>query len=280
MAIILNFLSLDITAQINCQVLITSELIFGYLSLVAASLLIVFRIVAIWNNNKLVIGIAITAWVANVSVIILGKLTHLQLRSVWDDALRDCIVPNTEANKPNIIVTLITDFVLLLVMLIGLFRLLRGSGSFALGYLLWKQGVIWLLIATIAEVPPTVFIILNLNGIVDFILMFQLPSLITMSIAATRMYRTLADFLNESTHITFEDLQKSDTIPSRMNWNPSASIPLSPTEVTVDSSWERHPTARTIISVETHESSPDTDLEKAMENPVPGRNRSFEDPSL
>lgn len=63
----------------------------------------------------------------------------MQLRSVWDDALRDCIVPNTEANKPNIIVTLITDFVLLLVMLIGLFRLLRGSGSFALGYLLWKQ---------------------------------------------------------------------------------------------------------------------------------------------
>jgi hypothetical protein len=73
-----------------------------------------------------------------------------------------------------------------------------------------------------------------------------------------------------------------------MNWNPSASIPLSPTEVTVDSSWERHPTARTIISVsgpgqlggEMHESSPDTDLEKAMENPVPGRDRSFDDPSL
>lgn len=33
--------------------------------------------VAIWNNNKLVIGIAITAWVANVSVIILGKFLLL-----------------------------------------------------------------------------------------------------------------------------------------------------------------------------------------------------------
>jgi hypothetical protein len=48
-------------------------------------------------------------------------------------------VLNTEENKPNFIVTLTTDMVLLLVMLIGLFRLLRGSGSFALGYLLWKQ---------------------------------------------------------------------------------------------------------------------------------------------
>lgn len=35
--------------------------------------------VAIWNNNKLVIGIAITAWVANVSVIILGKFLPLSL---------------------------------------------------------------------------------------------------------------------------------------------------------------------------------------------------------
>jgi hypothetical protein len=86
---------------------------------------------------------------------------------------------NTEENKSSIIVTLITDIILLLIVLIGLLRLLHdGSGSFALGRLLWKQvgrcgpnsdllsqfaslfplpkGVIWLLIATVAEVPPTV----------------------------------------------------------------------------------------------------------------------------
>ncbi|KAI0299462.1 hypothetical protein BC826DRAFT_33233 [Russula brevipes] len=34
---------------------------------------------------------------------------------------------------------------------------------FALGHLLWKQGVIWLLLATVAEVPPTMFVFLNLN---------------------------------------------------------------------------------------------------------------------
>jgi len=47
---------------------------------------------------------------------------------------------NTEENKPNIIVTLVTDIVLLLIVLIGLLRLLRNSGgSFSLGRLLWKQ---------------------------------------------------------------------------------------------------------------------------------------------
>jgi hypothetical protein len=49
-------------------------------------------------------------------------------------------VLNTEDNKPNIIVALVTDIVLLLVVLIGLFRLLRDSGgSFDLGRFLWKQ---------------------------------------------------------------------------------------------------------------------------------------------
>jgi hypothetical protein len=87
-------------------------------------------------------------------------------------------VLNTEKNKPSIIATLITDIILLLIVLIGLLRLLRDcGGSFALGRLLWKQvgsgrshfsvcqftylfplpkGVIWLLIATVAEVPPMV----------------------------------------------------------------------------------------------------------------------------
>lgn len=59
---------------------------------------------------------------------------------MWDPVLRDCVVLNTEDNKPNIIVTLVADIVLLLVVLIGLFRLLHdSSGSFNLGRLLWKQ---------------------------------------------------------------------------------------------------------------------------------------------
>jgi len=34
---------------------------------------------------------------------------------------------------------------------------------FDLGRLLWKQGVIYLFVATIAEIPPAVFLFLNLN---------------------------------------------------------------------------------------------------------------------
>ena len=114
---------------------------------------------------------------------------------------------NAEDNKLNIIVTFITDIILLLIVLVGLIRLrYHGGGTLGLGRLLWKQvafrgfpsmgyrrptdvssvskGVIWLLLAVAADVPPTVgpalflsdhcfvncrvlsqvFIVLNLNG--------------------------------------------------------------------------------------------------------------------
>ena len=84
-----------------------------------------------------------------------------------------------EATKPTVATSLATDVVLLLIMLIGLFReRIRGGGAFALGRMLWNQvrwlwfslvvivnslmsifvckGLIWLLVATAAEVPSTV----------------------------------------------------------------------------------------------------------------------------
>jgi len=166
MAVVLSFVALDTTTPINCQAWITFLLTFTLLGFAAASLLIIFRIIAIWNKNRLVVGTAITVWATNASVVIFGIA---RMRSSWDPILQECMVLNTEKNKSSVIGALISDIVLLLIVLIGLLRLLHGGGgTFALGRLLWKQGVIWLLIATVAEVPPAVFVILNLNGIVTF----------------------------------------------------------------------------------------------------------------
>jgi len=72
---------------------------------------------------------------------------------------------------------LITDVSLLLVMLVGLFRLRRRGSTFGLAQVLWRQvglrfypcfffrsidmfsfckGVLWIFLATVAEVPPAV----------------------------------------------------------------------------------------------------------------------------
>jgi hypothetical protein len=65
---------------------------------------------------------------------------HLQLRSNWDVILGQCLVPNSDSNKLNIIVLLVTDVLLLLMVLVGLFSLRSdGIGTFGVGQLLWKQ---------------------------------------------------------------------------------------------------------------------------------------------
>jgi hypothetical protein len=55
-----------------------------------------------------------------------------------------CNVLNVESTKLNIIITLGTDIILLIIMLVGLLRLnLHESGAFGLGRLMWRQVRCW-----------------------------------------------------------------------------------------------------------------------------------------
>ncbi|KAI0275789.1 hypothetical protein BGY98DRAFT_990649 [Russula aff. rugulosa BPL654] len=226
-AIILNLIDFDVTSSMDCQV-------FAYVSLVSASLLIVLRVIAIWDKNKFAVAIAVITWVINV--------LYLQFRGTRDRTLRTCVIPNSEEIKSILIIMVITNAILLVTMLVGLFRLRTDSScAFGIGRFLWKQvgsaWFIWLLIATVAGIPPVVFIFLNLNGIVTLfspvsmrdtrLNMFQLPSLIVTTIAATRIYRSLVDYTIESSNISLDaGFLKSDGKVSKTKRNDSAPISL------------------------------------------------------
>ena len=67
-------------------------------------------------------------------------LSYHQIRTAWEPLLATCIVTNIHSTKLNMITTLITDVVLLLIMLTGLLRLgFHEPGVFGIGYLMWKQ---------------------------------------------------------------------------------------------------------------------------------------------
>ncbi|KAH9954863.1 hypothetical protein BC827DRAFT_1272185 [Russula dissimulans] len=262
-ALIINMIGFDVDRQINCQLWVIFELIFSYLAFASASLLIVLRVIAVWNRNKIVSVISLAIWATNVGFLIHGEhhkgelsipptciLDHLgltpypQLQGVWSPLTSTCLVPNTTASELNIIVSLITDTLLLIIMLIGLFRWrLEEGNTSSFGRLLWTQGIIWLFLATIAYVPPVVVIALDLNA--PFNLMFQTPALITMSIAATRLYRSLSDFNNRGSSIS-SDFQKSGS--STTETHPHirvAPIPLNRMEVSMVTSSEQYPVTQT-----------------------------------
>jgi len=198
MAVIMALVDFNIASPISssgCQVVTSLGFTFAYMAFSFSSLLIVLRIIAIWSKNKLIVGLATGVWVITASILIHG-LT--QIRSSWDSEVINCSLPNVKSNRPAIISVLASDIVLLVIMFIGLLRLWhRGEDALGLVRLLWKQGVIYLLVVTAADIPAVAFICLDLNEAFD--LMFLMPGLVTTSIATTRMYRSLIEGFSDNT---------------------------------------------------------------------------------
>ncbi|KAH8990039.1 hypothetical protein EDB86DRAFT_1824391 [Lactarius hatsudake] len=195
--------------RINCQVFVIFVFLFSHLSLACASALIVLRIAAIWGLNKIAISIASAAWLANT-----GTLIHslTVVRGNWSGGI--CKVTNPPETKINILVSFVTDLVLLALMLTGLLRWENAHRGGGVWWLLFTQGLAWMITVVLAGAPTTIFILLNLNGGHFFHttrfgvhqksiftdpmnLMFQVPALITMAIGATRVYRGLSDYVHK-----------------------------------------------------------------------------------
>ena len=76
-------------------------------------------------------------------------LFYHQIRATWDPLLTICIITNISSTNINLITTLVTDVVLLLIMLIGLLRLgFHEPGVYGLGRLMWKQVRMFALLAS------------------------------------------------------------------------------------------------------------------------------------
>ncbi|KAI0256381.1 hypothetical protein BJV78DRAFT_461835 [Lactifluus subvellereus] len=159
---------------------------FGYLSFAFSSALIVLRVVALWDRNKVVTALASACWLATIGSYIYSAATA---RAFWNGD--SCTAFDTERTKTGIFSTFVSDLVLLILMLVGLLRWKNARQTCGVWWFLCTQGLVWVALLTLAEVPPTVFIILNLNDPLN--LMFQVLALIIMAVGASRIYRGLAD---------------------------------------------------------------------------------------
>ncbi|KAH9988686.1 hypothetical protein BJV77DRAFT_729632 [Russula vinacea] len=225
--LITDLVLLNLTTPYDCQLSETLALVYAYLALAAASLLLMLRIVAIWNRNAVAVGIAATIWVINCAFFIHG-IARLRYERVFPGGY--CTERNVQASKAAITVSFLSNVALLIIMLVGLFRLdCHRPGAMATGRFLWNQGVIWLLVAVVAGVVPTVFSLLNLNEPLST--MFLFPWVMTLAIAATRMYRGLDDFLSsDASHVPYRSGRK---IPDSVTQDTSA-MPVSPDGIAVN----------------------------------------------
>ncbi|KAI9439923.1 hypothetical protein H4582DRAFT_1560899 [Lactarius indigo] len=165
--VIVQFLALDGPHVIDCQGLIA------------------LRVIALWEHNKIVVAITSTSWFANVIIYVYSTV---KAHGNWFE--RECMIQHTYHSNISVFSTLAIDLLLLTLMLIGLLRWKFESGG--IFQLMYVQGLVWVLVVVLAEIPPAVFIALNLNDPMN--MLFEGVGLIVMSIGASRIYRGLVNF--------------------------------------------------------------------------------------
>jgi len=100
-----------------------------------------------------------------------------------------CDVDHLVDTRVTVVSSFLTDLVLLSLMISGILRWKEGHQKDGIWWVLYKQGILWVLVFTLADLPPVIFILLNLNEVMDR--MFMIPGMIIMSIGALRLHRGL-----------------------------------------------------------------------------------------
>ncbi|VDB95637.1 unnamed protein product [Peniophora sp. CBMAI 1063] len=183
---------LNVPASLNCLVWVKFEILLPYAGLLMASSLIIIRVIAIWNRHPIVIALSAAALLAQVALLIYSVTIATDTWQSGSPLAQGCVKVNlVRASLPALATTFAIDASLLLVMLVGLLRR-REACRFGLGGFLLKQGLIWLALATTAELPTVIVLSLNVNDALHQL--FITPEVIILAIAATNMYRALTDF--------------------------------------------------------------------------------------
>ncbi|KZV76782.1 hypothetical protein PENSPDRAFT_747347 [Peniophora sp. CONT] len=172
----------------HCTALYASAMATSYTSIGLASLLIVLRIVAIWEKHAVVVTMASIIWLMGV---VLNVRDVTLLRATYSSTYKSCVPYDTNKFLPNSVGILGSDFLLLCLMLVGILRKREASRT-GIVRLLYRQGIVWLAVAVLVEVPVLAFCILNINE--PLVLLFQPVELVSLGICAGRMYRGLMSY--------------------------------------------------------------------------------------
>ncbi|KAH9954911.1 hypothetical protein BGW80DRAFT_381135 [Lactifluus volemus] len=206
LAFILYFIGTD-GGKVSCQPFGIALFALAYASWTFASLIMVLRVIAIWNHKRLVKFLAVGLWLVALALNIYS-LTTMEVS--YNATLRTCIILGLRKCLLNAISSLTVDLMLLMGMLIGLLRHVHRSST-GIWRLLYQQCIAWIAVACIGEVPFLVFIILNLNNPMNN--MLTGVEMTILSIGAARMYRGLCERGTFSESISSQKLQVTTRSP-------------------------------------------------------------------
>ncbi|KAI0250082.1 hypothetical protein BJV78DRAFT_619955 [Lactifluus subvellereus] len=184
--------------KVSCQPYVDTGTALIIASWTFASLIIVLRVIAVWNYQRIVSFLSVCVWLAGIATWLPSFAT---LKGLYNPNQGTCVILGIQKSLSAAFAVLVADTVLLMSMLIGLLRHAHRSST-GIWYLLCQQCIIWLALTNIAEVPVVVFLSLNLNDAWNE--MFVHVEIAILSLGAARLYRSLCQHGSLTEHMTPE----------------------------------------------------------------------------
>ncbi|KAF8635398.1 hypothetical protein AX15_000398 [Amanita polypyramis BW_CC] len=183
-------IALDSDKEINCQALYIFNQLAGDGAVGLASINLSIRTMAVWSQNKYIVGLLIVVITGHWSLILQGIL----LKAQWVPGT-GCAITNTN----NTILAAVFIYSMcfdLLVIALNTYKLLgiglgspRSIGSSRLGKLIFADGLIYFLIAFFANLTATIFMLLRLNPIMSVI--FNVPAAVFSTVYLSFTYEII-----------------------------------------------------------------------------------------
>lgn len=200
-------ISLNVTTVINCQVLYTYIQVLGNASVGLASINLSLRTMAVWSQNRWLVIFLVLVILGHWSLLLHGVL----LTAVWVPG-QGCSITSTQNRilAISFIYSMVFDFI---VLCLTAYKLLAPrTGRSRLVGLIFGDGLIYFVIAFLANFLATVFMLLDLNPVMSIIA--NVPAAIASTIVACRVVRRLNQYTSRGAEI-FPTTTEASTLAFR-----------------------------------------------------------------
>ncbi|VDB93390.1 unnamed protein product [Peniophora sp. CBMAI 1063] len=177
-------------AHLDCQTMIKFINGTALAAVTSATVLLFVRVGVVWAWDKRLTAAFALGHLVVVAVGIRGVVL-VEGEYTGIPSIPACNTLRAVYDAPSVLSSLVLDAALLFMLLVGLRRWHNPNAS-AIWRLLWNQGLVYLAITIIVEIPLTVLLFLSDHEIV--FLFLDLPFTLMLPMAATRLYRSLTTF--------------------------------------------------------------------------------------
>ncbi|KAI0784687.1 hypothetical protein C8Q75DRAFT_778375 [Abortiporus biennis] len=152
--------------ELNCAVLIPIMSATGLIGSACASTLLMIRTLAVWRSNPYVTWTLRFLSLAQFTFLIYSGASGLSAQ--WSSEIRSCLIESHHEVllAANFLYTVIYDFIIFILCIYGVSKL---AAETKLVRTLYAQGLLYVVVTFIVNIPASVFTILHLNPVMSII---------------------------------------------------------------------------------------------------------------